>query len=71
MKVDINIFKHIIAFLSDSAPIQIHNVYIPGRIYSEKTGYKHKWHKLYFTQQQRTNKNGPVFKCTSSSSSSS
>jgi hypothetical protein len=29
----------------------------------EKTGYKHKWYKLYFRQEQITNNNGLVFKC--------
>jgi hypothetical protein len=46
---------------SDSASIQIHNqAYNLVGIHSEKTGCKH---KLYFTQQQRTENNGLVFKC--------
>jgi len=32
-------------------------------IYFEETGYKRKWHKLYFAQQQRTDNNDPAFKC--------
>jgi hypothetical protein len=48
----------------DLAPIQTHNhAYNLFFIYSEKTGYKHKWHKLYFKQQQTTENNGIVFKC--------
>jgi hypothetical protein len=48
----------------DLAPIQTHNhAYNLVFIYSEKTGYKHKWHKLYFKQQQTTENNGIVFKC--------
>jgi hypothetical protein len=44
-----------ILHFSDLAPIQIHNhVYSPADVYSEKAGYKYKWHKLHFTQQQRT-----------------
>jgi hypothetical protein len=59
-KVSLNMLSH----FSDFAPIQIHNhAYDLVGIYFEKTGYKHKWHKLYFTQQQRTNNNVPVFKC--------
>jgi hypothetical protein len=51
-------------FFSDLAPIKIHNhVYSLVGIYFERTGYKHKWPKLYFTQQQRTDNNGLVFKC--------
>jgi hypothetical protein len=43
---------------SDSAYIQIHNhVYNLVGIYFEKTGYKHKRHKSYFTQQQSTDNN--------------
>jgi hypothetical protein len=30
--------------------------------YFEEIGYKHKWQKLYFTQHQRTDSNGLVFK---------
>jgi hypothetical protein len=49
---------------SDLANIQIHNyVYSPVGNYFEKTGYKHKCHKLYFTQQQRTDNNALVFNC--------
>jgi hypothetical protein len=49
---------------SDLPPIQIHNhAYNQVGIYFKKTGYKHKWHKLYFTQHQRTDNNGLVFKC--------
>jgi hypothetical protein len=56
--------KNIITFFSDSAPIQIHtHAYNPVAINFEKNGHKHKWHKLYFTQQQRTDNNGLVFKC--------
>jgi hypothetical protein len=48
----------------DLAPIQmhIHACNLVG-ICFEESGYKHKWHKLYFTQQQRTDNNGLVFKC--------
>jgi hypothetical protein len=54
---------HLLHFL-DLAPIQIHHhVYNLVGIYFEKTGYKHKWHKFYFTQQQRTDNNGLAFKC--------
>jgi hypothetical protein len=51
---------------SDLAPIQIRNhAYDLVGIYSEKSEYKHKWHKLYFTQQQRNDNNSLVFKyCT-------
>jgi hypothetical protein len=46
---------------TDSAPVQIYNhAYNPVGIYYEKTRYKHKWFKLYFTQQQITDL---VFKC--------
>jgi hypothetical protein len=35
--------------------MQIHNhAYNLVGIYLEKTGYKHKWYKFYFTQEQRT-----------------
>jgi hypothetical protein len=47
---------------SDLLPIQIHNhAYSLVGIYFEKTEYKHQWHKLYLTQQQRTD-NSLVFK---------
>jgi hypothetical protein len=59
-KISLNILVH----SSDLTPIQIHNhAYNLVGIYSEKTGYKHKWYKLHFTQQQITDNNGPVFKC--------
>jgi len=49
---------------SDLAPTQIHNhAYNLVGMYFEKPGYRHKWYKLYFTQQQRTDNNGLVFKC--------
>jgi hypothetical protein len=58
------LFKHIITFFSDLARIQIHNhAYNLVGIYFEKAEYKHNWHKLYFTQQQRTGINVLVFKC--------
>jgi hypothetical protein len=48
---------------SDLAPIKIHNhVYNMASICFEKNGDKHKWHELYFTQRQRTDNNGLVFK---------
>jgi hypothetical protein len=54
---------NILLLSSDLAPIQIRNhAYSLIGIYSEKTGYKHKWHK-YFTHPQRTDINGLVFKC--------
>jgi hypothetical protein len=41
--------------------MQIHNhAYNPVDIYGT---YKHKWHKLYFKQQQTTDNNGLVLKC--------
>jgi hypothetical protein len=56
--------KQIITFCLDLALIQICNLaYNLVGIYLEKTGCKHKWHKLYFTQQKRTDNNSPVFKC--------
>jgi hypothetical protein len=59
-KLTLNMLLH----FSDLAPIQIHyHAYNLDGIYSEKTGYRHKWHKLYFTQLQATDKNGLVFKC--------
>jgi hypothetical protein len=48
-------------FFSELAPVQIHHAYTLAGICFEKTGYK--WHKLYFTLQQRTDNNGLVFKC--------
>jgi hypothetical protein len=49
---------------SDLAPTQIHNhAYSPVGIYFERTVYKHKWHKFYFTLQQTTDNNGLVLKC--------
>jgi hypothetical protein len=63
-KSEENLFKHIFIYFLVLACIQIHNhaYYLVG-IYFEKTGYKHKWHKLHFTEQQRTDNNGLVFKC--------
>jgi hypothetical protein len=58
-KNSLNVLFH----FSDLAPIEIYNnAYNPVGIYFEKTGHKHKRHKLYFTQQQRTDNNGLVFK---------
>jgi hypothetical protein len=49
---------------SDFAPIHINNhAYSLVAIYFEKTGHKHKWHKLYFIQRQTSDNNGLVFKC--------
>jgi hypothetical protein len=59
-KNSLNILLH----FSYLPPMQNHNhAYSLFGIHFEKTGYKHKWHKSYFTQQQRTNNNGPTFKC--------
>jgi hypothetical protein len=54
-------FKHI--FFFGLAPTQVHtHAYSLVGIYFERTGYEHKWHKLHFTQQQRTDNYGLVFK---------
>jgi hypothetical protein len=59
-----NICSNILLHFSDLTPIKIHNhAYNPVGIYFEKTGYKHTRCKLYFTQQQRTDNSGLVFKC--------
>jgi hypothetical protein len=53
------LFKlNIISYLT---PIQIHSYsyYLVG-ICFEKTGYKHKWDKICFTQQHRTDNSGFV-----------
>jgi hypothetical protein len=51
--------SNIITFYSDLPRKQIHDhSYSPVGICFEKTG-----HKLYFTQQQRTDNSGIVFKC--------
>jgi hypothetical protein len=56
--------SNIITFYSDLPRKQVHDhAYSPVGIYFEKIGHKHKWHKLYFTQHQRTDNNGIVFKC--------
>jgi hypothetical protein len=48
-----NLFKNVITLFG--APTQIHNhAYNVVGIYSEKTGYRHRWYRLCFTQQQRT-----------------
>jgi hypothetical protein len=53
-KISLNLLLN----FSDSSPIQIHNhAYSLAGIYSQKTGSTQKWHKLYFTQQQRNDNN--------------
>jgi hypothetical protein len=60
-------YLNVLLHFSDLAPIQIYNhAYNPVGIYFKKTVYKLTWHKLYFTQQQRTENSGLVFKCYSS-----
>jgi hypothetical protein len=50
-----------ILFVSDLLPTHTHNhAYNLVAIYFEKTVNKHKWHKLYFTQLQRTDNNDPI-----------
>jgi hypothetical protein len=52
---------NILLYFSDLASIHIHNhAYSLVGIYFERTVYKY---KLYFTWQQRTDNNDPVFKC--------
>jgi hypothetical protein len=51
-KTEKNFVKNVVTFFGlQKSLIMLYN---PVGIYSEKTGYMHKWHKLYFTQQQRT-----------------
>jgi hypothetical protein len=60
MKKSLSTYYYV--FFSHLAPIQIHNhAYNLVGVYFVKTGYKHKWHKLYFTQQQGTKNNGLPF----------